>query len=123
MKGDKLYMNPNEIELVQLCQLFDVYLVGNDSLFMLLPLTSTISSTRKSVRNAQVALMIGDVLPQALWVAKEENYDLLYGWLASDITIDRVESIRGHVTIGHSYLEYYNSKESIPNNTLSCPLF
>lgn len=122
-KCNGLYLTPTKQELQWLCRCFDIYTVGTDSLFMLFPMTSLISSTGKRVRNAQVALMIGNVLPHALWIANENKYDLLYGWCVGDITEERVTNIRGLITISHSYLELYNSRHNIPINNMLVPIF
>jgi len=79
-------------------------------------MVSIISSSGKSVRNAQLALMIGDVLPQALWLANENKYDLLYGWCGGDITSECVSNIKGLITVAKSYLKLYNTRFNIPNN-------
>lgn len=120
---DNFYLTPTWQELKWLCNCFDIYTVGNDSLFMLFPMTSLISQTRKRVRNAQVALMIGDVLHHALWAAYQSGYDLLYGWCGGDITHERINNIRGIITVARSYLEFYNTKAQICNNNMSTPIF
>lgn len=119
----QLYLIPTKIEFNWLCNCFDIYTVGTDSLFMLFPMNSIISSTGKSVRNAQVALMIGDVLSHALWIANENKYDLLYGWCGGDITKEKVVAIKGLITVARSFIELYNSKFNIPNSSMSVPLF
>lgn len=121
-KGD-LYLTPTYQEFEWLCKCFDIYTVNNDSMFMLFPMVSFISSTGKRVRNAQVALMIGDVLSHALWVANDNKYDLLYGWCAGDITEDRVSNIKGLITTDKSCLEFYNTRIAIPNNNIMVPIF
>jgi ribosomal protein S18 acetylase RimI-like enzyme len=123
LKTGDLYLTPTRQEFEWLCKCFDIYMVGTDSLFMLFPMTSLISSTGKRVRNAQLALMIGDVLSQALWIANENGYDLLYGWCGGDITSERVSNIRGLITVAKSYLELYNTQFSIPNNKMMVPIF
>lgn len=123
MDANTLYLNPTLIEYECMCRCFDVYIVGDDSLFMLFPMDSVISSTQKRVHNAQLALMIGDVLPHALWIASESGYDLLYGWCGSDITHERVINTRGLITTAESHLEFYNTKKLIPNNNMMTPIF
>ena len=133
LKRGRLYLNPTLKEFGFLCKCFDIYIVerslkaanniGSDGLFMLFPMTSVISSTKKRVYNAQLAYMIGDLLPSALWVANNEEYDLMYGWCGGDITVDRVRSVRGLITTAASYVEFYNVRELIPNNQLMLPLF
>lgn len=119
----QLYLTPTKQEFDWLCNCFDIYTVGTDSLFMLFPMTSIISSTGKRVRNAQVALMIGNVLPHALWIASENKYDLLYGWCGGDITKEKVVAVKGLITVAKSFVELYNSKFNIPNNNMLVPLF
>lgn len=119
----KLCLTPTKQEFDWLCNCFDIYIVGTASLFMLFPMSSIISSTGKRVRNAQVALMIGDVLSHALWIANENKYDLLYGWCGGDITREKVVAIKGLITVARSFVELYNSKFNIPNNSMSVPLF
>jgi len=121
-KGD-LYLTPTKQEFEWLCKCFDIYIVGTDSLFMLFPMVSLISSTGKRVRNAQLALMIGDILSQALWAASESGYDLLYGWCGGDITPDSITNIKGLITVAKSYLELYNTRSNIPNNKMMVPIF
>lgn len=121
-KGD-IYLSPSLDEYKNLCVCFDVYIVNENSLFMLFPMDSIISLTGKRVRNAQLALMIGDILPQALWAASESKYDLLYGWCGGDITKEKIASVRGLITTAKSYLEFYNTKELIANNNMILPLF
>lgn len=123
LKNGSLYLIPTKKEFGYLCKCFDIYVVENDKLFMLFPMTSLISSTNKRVRNAQLACMIGDVLSAAIWIANEEKYDLIYGWCASDTTIDNVKNNHGLITTAVSYLEFYNTKHIIPNNQLMLPLF
>jgi len=123
MKKGEIYLNPTEEEYKWLCECFDIYTVGSDKMFMLFPLTSLISSTNCRVTNAQLALMIGDALPQVLWTAKESGYDLLYGWYGGDITELRVEAIKGLKTIGKGYLEIYNSKRMINAKDMMVPIF
>lgn len=118
-----LCINPTPKEFIWLSNCFEIYTVGNYGMFMLFPMTTFISQTGKRVRNAQLTMMIGDVLPHALWIANEKCYDLLYGWCGSDITKDRVTSIRGLVTTAKSYLELYNTKSVIPNNDMIVPIF
>jgi hypothetical protein len=67
--------------------------------------------------------MEGDILPQALWIANEKGYDLLYGWCSSDVTSEKVISIRGLITTAKSYLELYNTKKIINNNDMMVPIF
>lgn len=121
-KGD-FYLNPTPVEFSALCKCFDIYTVGNDSLFMLFPMSIVIGSTGKKIRNAQVPLMIGNVLPQALWVAAENKYDMLYGWCGGDITPERVSGIRGLITTATSFVELYNTQTMIPINKFMVPLF
>lgn len=121
-KGD-LYLKPTLQEFECLCQCFDVYITDADGFFMLFPMNSLISSTRKHIHNAQLALMIGDAMNQALWAANESGYDLLYGWCGGDITATNVKSVRGLITTATSYLEFYNTRKSIPNNRTMLPIF
>lgn len=121
--SDALYLAPTRSEYEWLCTCFDVYIVGESGLFMLFPMTTYISDGDQRVRNAQLALMIGDVLPQAVWVASESNYDLLYGWCCGDITTERVMGMRGLITVAKSYLELYNTQSVITGNKMRVPLF
>ena len=123
LQKGKIYLKPSAEEFPRLMICFDIYIVGNDSLFMLFPMSSIISSTGKQINNAQLALMIGDVFHQALWVANAEKYDLLYGWCAGDITSEIVKRERGLITQQKTYLEFYNTAEIIPNESFSLPLF
>lgn len=123
LQSGDLYLTPTKQELEWLCRCFDVYTVGTHSLFMLFPMVSLISSTGKRVRNAQVALMIGDALPQALWIANGAGYDLLYGWCSSEVTATRVTNIRGLVTMTGAYMESYNTRILIPNDRMMVPIF
>jgi hypothetical protein len=121
-RGD-LYLAPTKQEFIRLSNCFDIYLVGDYGLFMLFPLTAIISSTGKTVRNAQLALMIGDVIPQAMWAANDENYDLLYGWYAGDVTEERVAASRGIITASTCYVELYNTRVMLPLGGMTIPLF
>ena len=118
-----LYLNPTFKEYKTMCKCFDIYMVGEDNLFMLFPMDTTISTSRKRVHNAQLALMIGDILPNVLWIAKQNNYDLLYGWCGSDITVERVEGVRGLITTFKTYLEFYYTQNTIENNNMMVPIF
>lgn len=120
--GD-LYLNPTQQEFRWLCECFDIYIVNGKGLFMLFPMVSLISATGQRVRTAQLALMIGDVMPQALWAASESKYDLLYGWYTSDVTQERVTNIRGLTTISSTHLELYNTRTMIPPNAMMVPIF
>lgn len=119
----KFHLDPTEQEFQMLIKCFDIYTVNDNSLFMLFPMHSLICSTGKRVRNAQLALMIGDVMQHALFIAKEDNYDLLYGWCAGDITVERVQKSKGIITSAVTYLEYYNTAKIIKQNELFVPLF
>jgi hypothetical protein len=119
----KLCLDPTYQEFIWLSKCFDIYTVGDYGIFMLFPMTTYISGTGRRVRNAQVALMVGDILPQALWIANEKGYDLLYGWCSSDVTSEKVISIRGLITTAKSYLELYNTKKIINNNDMMVPIF
>lgn len=101
---------------------FDIYIVNN-SLFMLFPMTSLIASSGKRIKSLVLVLMVGNVLSEALWVAKESGVDLLYGWCGGDITPDIVNEVRGHITVTETYLEFYNAHESIPNRHIMMPIF
>ena len=120
-KHGTIYLTPTKQEYKWLLQCFDIYLVGTSGLFMLFPISCIISSTK--IYSANLSLMIGDVLPQVLWIAKENNYDLLYGWYTGDITTEKVSSIKGLTTVATQYLEFYNTKQpTLPDNFLM-PIF
>ena len=121
-RGD-LYLNPSPQEYQNLLRCFDWYLVDSDKLFVLFPITSVIASSNKRVHNTVVTLMIGDALDSALWIAKREKYDLLYGWCGSEITEERITAIRGHITVSSTFLEFYNTKTPIPNEGLMVHIF
>jgi hypothetical protein len=101
---------------------FDIYLVNNN-LFILFPMTSVIASSGKRIKSLVVVLMIGNVLAEALWLAKERKVHLLYGWCGGDITSEAVNKVRGHLTVSETFLEFYNSRESVPNNEIMMPIF
>jgi len=121
-KGD-LCLDPSEREFIELSKCFDIYTVGTSGLFMLFPMTTYITSSKKRVTNAQVSLVIGDVLPHVLYIAQNLKYDLLYGWCVGDVTEDTVNNISGLITTSTTYLEYYNTKYNIPNDKLYVPIF
>lgn len=123
LKRGCLYLAPTQDEFEMMRKCFDIYTVGNHSMFMLFPMTSVISSTKKKITTAQLAMMVGDILSYALWVAKETDYDALYGWISGDITTDKVISARGLITTSESYIEFYNMNEIIPNDLITIPLF
>lgn len=120
-KENAIYLTPTMSEYRKLCHCFDIYIVGDYGLFMLFPLTCLISGTGKRVNSAQLALMIGDILPHILWIAQENKCDLLYGHCMGDVTEERVIGSRGLVTTGKSYLELYNTKIPVPN--MLVPIF
>lgn len=101
--------------------MFDIYVV-DDSLFMLFPMSIFISSSGKRVKNAHLALMIGDLTAHALWVASECKYDLLYGWCVGDITDEVVTKAKGCITTSETYLSYFNTN-TIPNKHMMLPIF
>jgi hypothetical protein len=119
----ELHLAPTHSEWIQLCECFDVYVVPGRGLFMLFPLLAHISEKHKVVRIAQLALMIGDVLPQALWIAGTQHYDLLYGRYCGDITVARVTQIRGQTTASTESVEFYNTRTIIGNAQLMVPIF
>jgi len=120
-KGE-IYMNPSMEEFGYICKFFDIYIVG-DSIFGLFPMTSIISTTGKRIHNANLAFMIGDVISEALWIAKEKGYDILYGWCGGDINIKKVRKAKGLITIEETYLELYNNKDKIENDNFMLPIF
>lgn len=120
---DKLMLTPTYIEFKSLCKCFDIYVTDDKSLFMLFPMTCTIGSTNKNVNNCHLSLMIGNVIPQVLWIANEMKYDLLYGWISGDITEDRVKENKGLITVAQSYLEMYNTKIMSDLNDIYIPIF
>ena len=123
-KGE-IYMNPSIEEFGFMCKFFDMYIVEDDecSIFGLFPMTSVISSTGKRIYNANLAFMMGDIISGALWIAKENGYDILYGWCWGDITHTKVQKVRGLITIEEVYMEFYNSKNRILNNDFMLPIF
>lgn len=118
-----VHLDPSPQDYIHLCNFFDVYIVPNLGFFMIFPMTSLISSSRKRVRNANLALMVGDLLPHALWIASQNKYDLLYGWCLGDITPPKVSAVRGHITTADLHLEFYNTSSVISNSDLFLPLF
>lgn len=120
---NNLYLIPTLNEYKNLCKCFDIYVVNNNYLFMLFPMDSIISETGKRVHNAQLALMIGNVLQEALWIAKQNNYDLLYGYCFGDIKQEDIKNIKGHITNSTTFLEFYNTKNNIDNDNLFVPIF
>ncbi len=115
-----LNLVPTEDEFMSLSRCFDIYTVDH-SLFMIFPLSSIINGKRISI--CQIVMIIGNCLSQALWIASEMKYDLLYGYENSDINIERVKNIKGIVTESELYLEFYNSQEPISNINMIVPLF
>lgn len=101
---------------------FDIYLI-HESLFMLFPMTSVIASSKKRVQSLIIVLMIGSVLSEALWIAKERKVDLLYGWCGGDLTPERVNEVRGHLTVSETFLEFHNSRNFLPNREIIMPIF
>lgn len=123
LKKNSFCLSPTKQELKWLCDCFDVYIVGSDGLFILFPMVSKITSTSRKVYIAHLTLMIGDVIQEALWIAKESNYDLLYGWCSSDITFNKIETIKGLITTANCYIEFYNCKRLINNFDMFVPIF
>lgn len=121
-KGD-FFLNPTETEYINLCKCFDIYIVGSDAMFMLFPMTLKINSTGKRVNVCELVFMIGDVINQALWIANGCNYDIMYGWIAGDITESKIKTTRGLITTAKSYLELYNTREMISLDKFFMPLF
>lgn len=121
LKKGQLYLTPTFEEYVQLMTCFDIYIVEN-GLFMLFPMSIFISSTGKRVKNAHLALMIGDLLPHVLWVASEHKYDLLYGWCVGDITEEKIIKAKGCITTSNVYLSYFNT-DTISNQHMMLPIF
>lgn len=109
LKRGKFHLRFTESEYRDVVRCFDVYCVSDRGLFMLFPITVTIRDSGKTVRNAHLALMIGDVFDQALWVCKEQNYCVLYGWYHGDITIQRVQERKGLTTVMSANFEVYNT--------------
>lgn len=118
---DDFYLIPTKQELDWLCKCFDIYTVGKEGLFFLFPLQSKIESTGRRINHVQLALMIGDLLNHVLWVCKDT--DLLYGWYNGDITVERVEKVKGITTISECYLELYNTKNPIEGRNIFIPIF
>lgn len=114
-KGD-FYLCPTKPEYESLFKCFDIYIVNNNSLFMLFPLSSVLGGRRITI--AQVTMMIGDCLPHALWIANEMNYDLLHGYCNSDINPEKVTNIKGTITESELYLEYHNTRSLISNQMI-----
>lgn len=123
LRTHELRLAPTHYEWSQLCDCFDIYIVPNRGLFMLFPLSVYVAETGKKVRIAQLALMVGEVLVQALFVAGRDKYDLLYGRYVGDVTVSRVAQIRGQTTVSNEYLEFYNTRTIIPNDQLALPIF
>ena len=123
LQKGSIYLDPTPDEFGSICECFDVYIVDDLGLFMLFPMSSVISASGKRVRNAQLALMIGDLMPHALWAARDNGYDLLYGWCGGDITKEKALAIRGLITTSKTHLEFYNTRSHIPNSDFMFPLF
>lgn len=122
--SDTLHLIPTEEEFRWYCSFFDVYLFKN-GILMVIPLSIMISSTRKIANNLYVAYMSTNLLPEALCIAKEGNYDLLTGFYVGEITEDRVDKVKGHTTIAPTHLEFYNTSDNvkIPPESFILPIF
>lgn len=123
LRKGQFYLAPSQPEYVGLLQAFDCYLIGKRKLLLLFPMTTVIGETSKRVRNAQIAVMIGDALSEALWIAQEDKYDLVYGWLVGEMTRPRIEAIKGLVASGSPALEFYNFRAPILNAEMMVPIF
>ncbi len=103
------YLDVTGQEYKRLLQIFDIYIVADVGLYLLMPMTSKILSTGQIVNNYQLALMIGPVLDSVLWTVKELNADLLYGWTIADIDDLTIQPIRGILAAGDLFIESYSS--------------
>jgi hypothetical protein len=123
LRQGSFFLAPTYDQYIDLTQAFDIYIVGTTKLLILFPMTTLIGETGRRVRNLQVALMIGDALGEALWIAQIHKYDLVYGWCVGAMTGARIDAIKGLVALGSPVLEFYNIREPIPNSELRIPIF
>ena len=123
LSTSQYHLNPTFEEFNCLRQCFDIYIVSQTGVFFLFPVSVIISNRKKTCKNAHLALMVGDVLPQAIWAANQQSYDLLYGWIFGEITVERVTTSRGLITAGKNYLEIYNSGVRPEISNFNLPLF
>lgn len=122
LQKGQLHLSPTFEEYEQLTRCFDIY-ISNNGLFMLFPMDIFISKSGKKVKNAHLALMIGDVLSEVLWVVSGAGYDLLYGWCAGDVTEEKVNRVRGCITASNMHLSYYNINNNVTNDQMYLPIF
>lgn len=104
---------------------FDVYIVGDSSIFALFPLEIMISKTHRTVKIAQLSLSVGnieEILTAALYISKESDYDLLHGNIMSNITAEALDKINASISTAENYLEFYNSESGITIDKFSMPL-
>jgi hypothetical protein len=121
-KGE-FYLRPTLSEYQGLISCFDIYIVGTTSLFMLFPITIFVRKINSFVKHAHLTMMIGDALSAVLWAAQESGYDLIYGWMTGDVTLEKVHKIKGLMTISKAYLDYYNTRAAISSVNTFTPLF
>jgi len=122
--NNSLSLTPTEEEFRFHCSFFNIYLFDK-GILMVLPLSVMISSTHQIAHNLYVAYMSSNLLPEALYIAKETHCDLLTGFYVGEITEERIEKIKGNTTIAPTYLEFYNTSEQvrIPPESFMLPLF
>lgn len=123
LQSGDFHLAPTQSEWSQLCECFDCYVVPGKGVFFLFPLRVHMSERHKTVNIAQLALMVGDVLPQALWIADQQHYDLLYGRYYGAITESRVAQIRGQTTAAQEVVEFYNTRMAIAGAQMAVPIF
>lgn len=116
------HLSPTEAEWKMLCQVFDVYSC-QAGCFMLFPMTTYITSSKRRITNAQVVLACGDVLKEVVYTASQLGYDGLYGWCCGDVTEEKVKAIHGSITAAETRLEYHNYKEAVSVDKFYAPLF
>jgi hypothetical protein len=92
-RRDDPYLNPTFKEFGFMCEFFDIYIV-EENIFMLYPM---IKSSETKISTVNLALMIGDVMPEVLWIVKEKGYDLLWGSCSGDITKEKVQKSNGMI--------------------------
>lgn len=123
LKHGEFHLAPTYQEYQDMIKCFDIYIVDGTALFMLFPMTITIGESGKRMRNAHLALMVGDVLPQVMWICQEQNYDVLYGWCHGSITEENVSLVKGHITVANNMFEVYNTY--VDSKIIACdmPIF
>lgn len=118
-----IYWNPTDGEKDRYSKMFNFRTVKYENeamVFSLFPLECLVNKSEKVVRIAMLSYfyvtnpkMVDIFFKVVLQIAKQEEYDCVYGYTLGDISEDVVLSNSSHITDKRTYLNFYNASEGI----------